>query len=41
MYVGEITYLLLADGRNLYLATVIDCCSPQARRLGGRGQRAH
>ncbi len=31
-YVGDITYLPLADGSNLYLATVIDCCS---RRLAG------
>jgi transposase InsO family protein len=31
-YVGDITYLPLADGTNLYLATVIDCCS---RRLAG------
>jgi transposase InsO family protein len=31
-YVGDITYLPLADGSNLYLATVIDCCS---RRLTG------
>ncbi|MDO8384376.1 MULTISPECIES: IS3 family transposase [Microbacterium] len=31
-YVGDITYLPLADGQNLYLATVIDCCS---RRLAG------
>ena len=31
-YVGDITYLPLACGRNLYLATVIDCCS---RRLVG------
>lgn len=31
-YVGDITYLPLADGRNLYLATVIDCHS---RRLAG------
>jgi transposase InsO family protein len=31
-YVGDITYLPLADGNNLYLATVIDCCS---RRLAG------
>lgn len=30
-YVGDITYLPLADGTNLYLATVIDCYS---RRLG-------
>jgi transposase InsO family protein len=31
-YVGDITYLPLSDGRNLYLATVIDCYS---RRLVG------
>ena len=31
-YVGDITYLPLADGANLYLATVIDCCS---RRVAG------
>jgi len=31
-YVGDITYLPLACGKNLYLATVIDCCS---RRLAG------
>ena len=31
-YVGDITYLPLADGRNLYLATVLDCYS---RRLVG------
>ena len=31
-YVGDITYLPIADGRNLYLATVIDCFS---RRLAG------
>ena len=31
-YVGDITYLPIADGSNLYLATVIDCCS---RRLVG------
>lgn len=31
-YVGDITYLPLADGRNLYLATVIDLCS---RKLAG------
>jgi transposase InsO family protein len=31
-YVGDITYLPLADGSNLYLATVIDCFS---RRLAG------
>lgn len=26
-YLGDITYLPIADGRNLYLATVIDLCS--------------
>jgi transposase InsO family protein len=31
-YVGDITYLPLTNGRNLYLATVIDCCS---RKLAG------
>ena len=31
-YVGDITYLPLAGGTNLYLATVIDCCS---RKLAG------
>jgi transposase InsO family protein len=31
-YVGDITYLPLAAGGNLYLATVIDCCS---RRVAG------
>jgi len=31
-YVGDITYLPLATGENLYLATVIDCCS---RRVAG------
>jgi transposase InsO family protein len=31
-YVGDITYLPLATGGNLYLATVIDCCS---RRIAG------
>ena len=31
-YVGDITYLPLSDGSNLYLATVIDCCS---RKLAG------
>ena len=31
-YVGDITYLPLADGTNLYLASVIDCYS---RRLAG------
>src|SRR6478672_9361659 len=31
-YVGDITYLPLATGGNLYLATVLDCCS---RRVAG------
>jgi transposase InsO family protein len=31
-YVGDITYLPIAGGTNLYLATVIDCCS---RKLVG------
>ena len=31
-YVGDITYLPLATGTNLDLATVIDCCS---RRVAG------
>ena len=31
-YVGDITYLPLVTGANLYLATVIDCCS---RRVAG------
>ncbi|KOS53044.1 integrase [Rhodococcus rhodochrous KG-21] len=31
-YVGDITYLPIADGTNLYLATVIDVCS---RKLAG------
>lgn len=37
-YVGDITYLPLADGDNLYLATVIDCYS---RRLVGWGVADH
>ena len=32
LYVGDITYLPLADGTNMYLATVIDCFS---RKLAG------
>lgn len=30
-YVGDITYLPLATGGNLYLASVIDCCWPGSR----------
>lgn len=32
LYVGDITYLPIAEGSNMYLATVLDCCS---RRLVG------
>lgn len=32
VYIGDITYLPIADGTNMYLATVIDCYS---RRLVG------
>lgn len=35
-YVGDITYLPIADGTNLYLATCIDPGLAQARRLAGR-----
>ena len=35
-YVGDITYLPIGDGSNLYLATVIDCFS---RRLAGWASR--
>ena len=37
-YVGDITYLPLADGTNHYLATVIDCYS---RRLAGWAMADH
>lgn len=37
-YVGDITYLPIADGTNLYLATVIDCCS---RKLAGWALAEH
>ncbi|MFI7068133.1 IS3 family transposase [Kribbella sp. NPDC050124] len=37
-YVGDITYLPLADGNNLYLATVIDCYS---RQLAGWAVAGH
>ena len=37
-YVGDITYLPIADGTNLYLATVIDCFS---RRLAGWAVAEH
>jgi transposase InsO family protein len=37
-YVGDITYLPIADGTNLYLATVIDLCS---RKLPGWAMADH
>jgi transposase InsO family protein len=37
-YVGDITYLPIADGTSLYLATVIDCHS---RRLAGWAVAEH
>ncbi|MDN5747818.1 MAG: IS3 family transposase [Pseudonocardia sp.] len=37
-YVGDITYLPIADGTNLYLATVLDCFS---RRLAGWAVAEH
>jgi transposase InsO family protein len=37
-YVGDVTYLPIADGSNLYLATVIDCHS---RRLAGWAVAEH
>ena len=37
-YVGDITYLPLGTGSNLYLATVIDCCS---RRVAGWAMAEH
>ena len=37
-YVGDITYLPISDGTNLYLATVIDCFS---RRLAGWAVAEH
>jgi transposase InsO family protein len=37
-YVGDITYLPIGDGSNLYLATVIDCFS---RRLAGWAVAEH
>src|SRR4051812_2233218 len=37
-YVGDITYLPLADGSNLYLATVIDCFSRRLAGWDGRGR---
>ena len=33
VYVGDITYLPIADGSNMYLATVIDCYSRQLTRF--------
>jgi HTH-like domain len=40
-YVGDITYLPLATGSNLYLATVIDCCSRRGHWVGDRRSHAH
>jgi transposase InsO family protein len=37
-YVGDITYLPLGDGSNLYLAILIDCYS---RRLAGWAIAGH
>ncbi len=37
-YVGDITYLPLGTGSNLYLATVINCCS---RRVAGWAMAEH
>lgn len=37
-YVGDITYLPLAEGSNLYLATVIDCAS---RKIAGWAVAGH
>ena len=37
-HVGDITYLPIADGTNLYLATVIDLCS---RKLAGWAMANH
>ncbi|BBY52956.1 hypothetical protein MKOR_02070 [Mycolicibacillus koreensis] len=40
-YVGDITYLPLATGSTLYLATVIDCCSRRVTGVGDRRSHAH
>ncbi len=40
-YVGDITYLPLAGGSNLYLATVIDRVRQAPGRLGGARPHAH
>lgn len=37
-YVGDITYLPIADDSTLYLPTVIDLCS---RKLAGRAMADH
>ena len=37
-YVGDITYLPIADGSNLYLATVIDCFETASDPADGRGR---
>ena len=38
---GAPSYLPLADGTNLYLATVIDCTRPMPGRLGAARPHAH
>ena len=39
VYVGDITYLPVSDGSNMYLATVVDCFS--RRLVGFASQRPH
>ena len=38
---GAPSYLPLADGTNLYLATVIDCARPAPGRMGAARPHAH
>ena len=40
-HVGDTTYLPLADGTSLYLATVIDCARPAPGRLGAARPHAN
>ena len=40
-YVGDITYLPLADGTNLYLGHRHRLLQPSSGGLGGRGRHAH